>query len=156
MQRTPSDAMEISEPVTILTPAFVPEPNAVVDIAFPPDFELPQVGPLTAWRLLLLGDKNRGLPPFRLLNPKDFPGKRNLRKRISDWKFLYNTIVAKVDVDVDTIVDDDQITAAFLKVWSTFGFGATKGNIRPDQWKLSTVVLKLREIAATKEKPEHA
>jgi hypothetical protein len=109
---------------------------------FPEDFELPLVGPLTAWRLLLHGDKDRGLPPFRLINPKDFPGKRNLRKRLSDWLYFYNAVRAQLDDDTDENASDEE---QFLKAWRKFDFPPGKIKTRPDQWKLATVVLKLRE-----------
>lgn len=139
-------------PVPIPVPLVIDTPAPPPLVGFPEDFELPLVGPFTAWRLLLLGDKDRGLPPFHLLNPKSFPKQRNLRKRLSEWKYLFNTIVAKLDVDVETLVEEDEVAAAFLCVWNSFDFGATKGNKRPDQWKLPTVILKLREMAK-EEKP---
>lgn len=110
----------------------------------PPGFELPLVGPLTAWRLLLHGDPDRGWPPFCNLNPKDFPGQRNLRKRLSDWLFFYNTLRDCIDQNDQNLSEEEQ----FLKAWRTFDFGPSKHTTRPDQWKLSTVVLKLRALAS--------
>jgi hypothetical protein len=44
--------------------------------------------------------------------------------------------------------------AQFLVAWKRFDFGESKLTTRPDQWKLATVVLKLRAVGKTKPPPE--
>jgi hypothetical protein len=128
---------------------------------FPPTFDLPLVGPLTAWRLLVRGSKAQHLPPYRFLSPSDFPANTKLRKRISDWLFIFRAILAALGdlVDDDMLerlaANDDELelTALFLRAWATFGFdsnekekGKGKGRTtRPDQWKLNTAIQKIRQ-----------
>jgi len=115
-------------------------------VGFPDDFEFPSVGPLTAWRLLLHGDKENGLPPFCSLTAKDFRGKRSMQKRLSEWMVFYHAVRAQMVDDDEDGNDEEQ---QFLNAWRKFDFTQSKLTTRPDQWKLSTVVLKLREMKAT-------
>jgi hypothetical protein len=139
-------------PKTPVTPASAkytnPNPGS-----FPPDFELPLIGPLGAWRLLVRGCKARGLPPYRHLNPSDFPGNTKLRKRISDWLFWFRAINQRLGgLEVETLErledndDENELGAYFLAAWESFDLGkGAKTTLRPDQWKLNTAILKLRQ-----------
>lgn len=129
------------EPKPILSPS-----------GFPLSLELPLVGPLAAWRLLVRGNKSEGLPPFRHLQPFEFGARRDFRKRISDWLFFFKTVVTALGgLDDDTLQrlerDDDEgeLTVLYKRAWASFAFGTgTKSRTRPDQWTLNTVVQKLR------------
>jgi hypothetical protein len=120
---------------------------------FPENFELPLIGPLGAWRLLVRGCKARGLPPYRFLNPSDFPGNMKLRKRVSDWLFFYRTLNQRLGgLSLDTLErledndDENELGAYFLAAWESFDLGkGAKKTLRPDQWKLNTAILKLRK-----------
>ena len=105
---------------------------------------LPSVGPLAAWRLLLRGDKQRGLPPFRLLKPT---GTRNQRKLLSAWMFFYKVMLQRLgglpttSLTALAMNDDEQLlNELFLKAWNSFEFPAASA-----KWKITTVVRKLRE-----------
>jgi hypothetical protein len=151
-----AEAAPTAAPKTPITPAsskFVnPTPGQ-----FPVNFELPLIGPLGAWRLLIRGCKARGLPPYRYLNPSDFPGNMKLRKRISDWKFFFNALNERLGgLSVDTLErledsdDESELGAYFLAAWESFGLGkGAKKTLRPDQWKLNTAILKLRQALKT-------
>jgi hypothetical protein len=109
---------------------------------------LPSVGPLAAWRLLLRGDKQRRLPPFRLLKPS---GTRNQRKLLSAWMFFYKVMLQRLgELPTKSLAvlasDDDErlLTELFHKAWNSFEFPVASA-----KWKITTVVRKLREMNAT-------
>jgi len=58
---------------------------------FPEEFTFPKCGVLEAWRYWCVGDELRGYPPLKTLTPEELSTK-NLRKRLSDFKFVMNKI----------------------------------------------------------------
>jgi hypothetical protein len=54
----------------------------------PEDFDFPNAGPLTCWKLWCLGDTVKMYPPNRTLKPVDVP--KSIRKRLSGYRFLMN------------------------------------------------------------------
>ena len=61
---------------------------------FPEDFQFPKGTPLEAWRYWCVGDELNGYPPLKRLTPDEL-GTKNLRKRLSDFKFVMNKIEAR-------------------------------------------------------------
>jgi hypothetical protein len=75
----------------------------------PQDFAFPAVSALTAWQLWCCGNAENHWPPFRSLEPSDM-GTRNLRKRLSDLRFLMRKIEQLVKaVDASMWVDTPSI-----------------------------------------------
>lgn len=125
-------------------------------VPFPLDFTLPVVGPLAAWRLLLKGMNQT--PPYRLLTAKDFPSNPKIGKRISEWRMFFNAMLANLGdlVNEQTLQqlaldpDEQRLNELFDKGWALLDFGETKTKVRPDQWKITTVVNKLRAMRRPK------
>ena len=61
----------------------------------PQDFTLPDGSALQGWQHYLCGNESRNYPPLRLVTPEDMASK-NLRKRLSDFKFLMRAIEDRV------------------------------------------------------------
>jgi hypothetical protein len=60
----------------------------------PRNFQFPNGGAAEAWQTWCCGDPARGYPPLRGLSPTDLP-KENMRKRLSDLKYLMRAIEDK-------------------------------------------------------------
>ena len=58
---------------------------------FPETFQFPSSGVLEAWRYWCVGDESNGYPPLKRLTPDELATK-NLKKRLSDFKFLMKKI----------------------------------------------------------------
>ena len=61
----------------------------------PEDFSFPDASTLLAWQYWVCGDREKELPPLRSLSPDDMSSK-NMRKRLSDFKFLMQIIEEKI------------------------------------------------------------
>ena len=96
---------KINQPV--LTTAVQPTPTIEEDLAsyayvwgdkshnLPQDFKFPSGGPLVAWQHYCCGNPAQGHPPLRLVVPSDI-AQPNVRKQLSDYKFLMKMIEARV------------------------------------------------------------
>lgn len=110
----------------------------------PQDFALPDCNTLSAWQLYVCGDRSKGYPPFRFLQPPDMSTK-NLRKRLSDFKFLMQVLEKKVKVLEKWIATPslEQANEMFVAA-SPVLESAFRKTQRSSQLQWSTVVNKVR------------
>jgi len=125
----------------------------------PQDFSLPDGSALLAWQQYLCGDPARGYPPIRVIPPEDMPSS-NLRKRLSDFKFLMRTLEEHVKaadrwIDRPTIAHANEmfyIGASALQL----SFSDESSNKRSSQTKWLTLVKHLRSSKKRRVNDEHA
>ena len=63
---------------------------------FPEDFGFPKGSILEAWRYWCMGNESKGYPPLKRLTPDELSN-MNLRKRLSDFKFLTTKIEKRTE-----------------------------------------------------------
>jgi len=63
---------------------------------FPEDFTFPKGSVLEAWRYWCMGNESKGYPPLKRLTPDELSN-MNLRKRLSDFKFLMTKIEKRAE-----------------------------------------------------------
>lgn len=85
----------------------------------PQDFKFPSCSILQLWQLWCLGDSEKKLPPFRLLEAKDMVN-RTLQKRLNDVKFLLKKIENKakilgISLPVQNIMQANDVFFSALK-----------------------------------------
>ena len=120
----------------------------------PTDFVFPKCHVSRIWSLWWLGNKERNIPPYRFLQPSDMPNK-NLRKRLSDVKFLMTSIedlarekgLLNQEPTVSTI---DDILEECSDAWKVEVLTPEKRKRRHGQLQWQTVCKYVRRIRAKK------
>jgi hypothetical protein len=64
----------------------------------PQDFQFPSGGILTAFQAWCTADVAKGYPPLRQITPTDMPT-NNMKKRLSDYRYLMNTMEQHLKVN---------------------------------------------------------
>ncbi|POM70035.1 Hypothetical protein PHPALM_13606, partial [Phytophthora palmivora] len=68
-------------------------------------FEFPRTGPFGAWVIWWFGDKARGYPPLRKIQPHDLP-KASMGKRFSDWSRIIHHLCNAIESAGEEIADN--------------------------------------------------
>ena len=118
---------------------------------FPKEFTFPKCGVLEAWRYWCVGDELRGYPPLKRLTPEELSTK-NLRKRLSDFKFVMNKIeerAAELQISSASPSEEEAIQifnhcSSVLNVPQTSSTGKRR---RTGQHTWMTVVDDLRQLS---------
>lgn len=114
----------------------------------PQDFSLPDGSALLAWQHYLCGDESHGYPPLKVVPPDDMPNK-NLRKRLSDFKFLMRFFEERVKagdrwIDNPSVAQANAMFAVAAASLDLNGTDTESSNKRSSQAKWLTLVKHLR------------
>jgi len=110
----------------------------------PDTFQFPQGCILTSWKLYCCGDKSKNYPPLRYLEPSDMPT-NNMRKRLSDFKFIMRQIETHIRQKQKWIEAPSELQANEMYEYGIKCLHLTNKRRRNNQIKWTSAVTILRQ-----------
>jgi len=112
----------------------------------PEDFEFPDLNVLQGWLLWFEGNREKGLPPFRLLSTIDVP--KVCRKRYGELKCMIRILLDQIPENERRSLNNmqtDDLIAKCQAAASCVPKKTKKKNTRVSEWKIGTALREARE-----------